>query len=313
MKIAFVWKWWSGKSTISSLFTKHLLEKNIDLIWIDADINLNFFWEIWINLDKNKALSNDDNKKLILEYLKWDNKLIENIWKFFKTTPPWKGSRLFTIKWNEILENISEKYKSWYFMFVGSYGTEWLWNACFHKYLSVLQNILTHTKLENDELMIVDMVAGTDSFGSSLYALFDLIFLVVEASPESISVANDFISLADYAWVRDKVRIIANKVEDEEDLSYIKDNLNLEIFESFEYSKDLKKSRQKGNPISLENFNKIDLNKLENMHKLKDKIEIDENKKLKIIHKLHEEFCEQEWIQNLFWDMKWQIDKNFKL
>jgi CO dehydrogenase maturation factor len=53
MKIAFVGKWGSGKTTITAYFIKYLLNKKLSVLWFDADINVGLAEAIGINIKKN--------------------------------------------------------------------------------------------------------------------------------------------------------------------------------------------------------------------------------------------------------------------
>lgn len=311
MKIAFVWKWGSWKSTMSSLFIQYLISEKVKFIWIDADINISLLPDLWIEIDKSKALSNPNNVRLIRNYLIWNNSSIWWVNYFVKTTPPWVWSNIFTIKNLDVLKEFLNKIWTGYIWHVWTYDWDWIWKSCYHNNLAILENILSHTYLENNEYVIVDMVAWTDSFSNSLHAQFDLIFLVVDPYPESLSVANNFINLSKEAGSFETIRIIWNKIEDEDDLKYIDNNLKLPLFSYFPYSRKLKKSRQLWRNISLDDLWDDELMNLYAIYSLRNNIKVDYNWKLELLHNLHRIYCSQDYIKRRLWDISNQIDKNF--
>ena len=97
MKIAFVDKGGSGKSTISGLFVRHLVDTNQKILAIDADINQYFASMLGTEFDPSKALSLDSNERTIRTHLIGNNSRIASAKKMIKTTPPGSGSNLVTI------------------------------------------------------------------------------------------------------------------------------------------------------------------------------------------------------------------------
>ncbi|UFX82919.1 hypothetical protein [Candidatus Absconditicoccus praedator] len=226
MKIAFVGKGGSGKSTISSLFTKFLLDKDLPVLGFDADININYFQNMNLEAKGNLALSNTDNTYNIKKYLIGNNDKIQSPSHFVKTTPPSKGSSFLKINdENYIIKNYSQKIGSGYFFYVGKYESDGIGTSCYHNNLSIFENILSHTKLEKEQYLVADMSAGTDAFSNSLHAQFNKIILIVNPTQESIKVAKDFINLAKDAKTYDNVYVAINNYEDEEELEHIQDQI----------------------------------------------------------------------------------------
>ena len=91
MKIAFAGKGGSGKTTLSSLFIRHLAARGLPVIAIDADINQHLA----------EALGADGQPPAmgaylarIKEHLRGGNPRIPTAAAMVKTTPPGRGSRL---------------------------------------------------------------------------------------------------------------------------------------------------------------------------------------------------------------------------
>src|SRR5258708_21114142 len=90
VKIAFAGKGGSGKTTLSSMFTRHLAAQGLPVVAIDADINQHLA----------EALGASEPPPLgahlteIKEYLRGTNPRITSAASMVKTTPPGRGSRL---------------------------------------------------------------------------------------------------------------------------------------------------------------------------------------------------------------------------
>ena len=193
MKIAFVGKGGSGKTTLSGLFIQYLRLNKRNLLAIDADINMHLAPLIGYGhmVDTELHISNPGNIRGIRTILKGSNSKIENIAHFRKSTPPGSGSYL--IQLNDPTDQVVSRYtigsSEARLMIVGSYGTEGIGVSCYHNNLAILENILSHLADEAG-VVVADMVAGTDSFASTLHAQFDLMVLSVEPTRRGIEVFN---------------------------------------------------------------------------------------------------------------------------
>ncbi|MBS8122457.1 nucleotide-binding protein [Candidatus Vampirococcus lugosii] len=256
MKIAFVGKGGSGKSTISSLFTKYLLDQNLAVLGFDADINVNYLQNIKINAKEYLAISKSNNSEKIKSFLIGNNKKIESINHFIKTTPPGQGSKYLEYdKNNFIIQNFGQKLGSGYFFYVGKYESNGIGTSCYHNNLSIFENILSHTKLKENEYLVSDMSAGTDAFSNTLHAQFNKIILIVNPSQESIKVAKDFLQLGKDAKTEKNIYLAINNYEDQYEIDFIEKNLGKKVDIYFEKNKIIKQKSLFGQEISLQDTN----------------------------------------------------------
>lgn len=314
MRIAFVGKGGSGKSTVSALFTNYLQNKNLKNLVIDADLNIHIPHLLNISYDKSKALSLNENVGIIRKYLKGSNERISDISEMYKTTPPARGSQLIEIdEDNEILSSFSEKFdENSYFMFVGTYESGEIGRSCYHTNLSIFENILSHLKLTQDEWVVTDMVAGIDAFSNTLHAQFDAIVLVVEPSLESIEVFNQYREMLQVSGNYDDLLIVANKIEDDEDLTFIQDNVDAEkLIGHFEVNTNIKKARQRGKKITLDLLTKKGMSTLDAIFKSSLSLQKSPDELLKRLHKLHLKYIDQDYVKLAVGDISNQIDAEF--
>jgi CO dehydrogenase maturation factor len=98
MKIAFVGKGGSGKTTLSSLFIRHLAATRVPVVAIDADINQHLGPALGLDEDEAAALpALGAHLPEIKEYLRGANPRITSAETMIKTTPPGHGSRLLRL------------------------------------------------------------------------------------------------------------------------------------------------------------------------------------------------------------------------
>ena len=320
MRVAFVGKGGSGKSTVSSVFIRYLQKQSVPQIIIDADINMHLNLLLQVHHDRAKCISLDSNASKLREFLRGNNEHITSSNLYVKTTPPGKGSNfLINESQNYILKEFSTQLNSnTYFLEVGTYESEGIGTSCYHGNLSVLENVLTHSLDDEKSFVIVDMVAGTDAFSNSLHMLFDAIVFVLEPTPESIAVYKKYVELSKSAGVENYLYCLLNKVEDEEDIEFVKSQ-GIEVDWVLSYSKSLRKYSQH---IMSENSHKEDNTKPielpEEIHKvageisnhIKGKVK-DRDKMLQQIHELHVKYIAQDYIIKTMGDLSGQIDTEF--
>ena len=98
MKIAFVGKGGSGKTTLSSLFVRRLVEQRLPTLAIDADINQHLAAALGASDEEAAALPTlSAHLPLIKDHLRGTNPRISSPDAMIKTTPPGTGSRLLGV------------------------------------------------------------------------------------------------------------------------------------------------------------------------------------------------------------------------
>jgi CO dehydrogenase maturation factor len=91
MKIAFAGKGGSGKTTLASLFVRHLAAQGLPVVAVDADINQHLAEALGVTAAPPAMGA---HLPQIKEYLRGTNPRISSAAAMVKTTPPGRGSRL---------------------------------------------------------------------------------------------------------------------------------------------------------------------------------------------------------------------------
>lgn len=223
MKIAFVGKGGSGKTTLASTTARYVATNGLPVLAIDADINQHLGQSLGFDAAKLKnipAMGLEMNK--IKEYLVGTNTYIGSAGDMIKTTPPGTGSRLLTIdEQNPVYDYFVREHDGVRFIAVGPFTEEDLGVKCYHSKTGSVELLLNHLIDKKGEYVVVDMTAGADSFASGLFTRFDVTFLVVEPTVKSVSVYEQYKRYAKQYNVH--IKVIANKVEDEGDIAFVRD------------------------------------------------------------------------------------------
>ena len=225
MKIAFVGKGGSGKTTLSSLFVAYLAEAGAPVLAIDADINQHL--AVALGATEEQALAwptLGDNMALIKEYLRGDNPRITDAAEMIKTTPPGRGSRLVTpFEDNPVTDACFRQLGDVRLGVTGQFDEDDLGVSCYHSKVGAAELLLNHMVDGDGEYVVMDMTAGADAFASGLFTRFDVTFLVCEPTVRSVGVYKQY---ADYA--RDfgvRLVVVGNKVTDEDDVAFLRTQL----------------------------------------------------------------------------------------
>ncbi len=262
MKIAFVGKGGSGKTTLTALTARHLALQNKTVLAIDADINQHLATTLGMNEEDAKdipALGLEIDK--IKHYLKGDNQLIAHSHQIIKTTPPGKGSRLLKLnERNEIWSYFMKNINGINILATGPFDENDIGVKCYHSKTGAVELILNHLVDKEDEYVLVDMTAGADSFSSGLFTRFDITFIVVEPTLKSISVYKQYKQSSEGYGV--KIAAIGNKINSESDLKFLKDSVGDDLIttiSSSEFVKSLEKGERKDfNTLEKENIVSLD-------------------------------------------------------
>jgi CO dehydrogenase maturation factor len=265
MRIAFCGKGGSGKTTVASLFTRHLLENGRSVIAIDADINQTLGTALALPDAAVAALPALGSETIFLkDHVRGSNPLLPSADLVMKTTPPGPGSRMVTPSAGDpVFQHYAYIDKDLTFLKVGGFDSGDIGTQCFHAKTGAVELLLNHLQDGVDDTVVVDMTAGADAFASGLFTRFDLTVLMVEPTLQSVSAYRQYVDYArDYG-----LRIIAagNKVDDAADLDFLNRELGDALLGVFMQSRFVKQ-RDKGiqQPIAaLEPENAMMLAKLD--------------------------------------------------
>lgn len=315
MRIAFVGKGGSGKSTLSAVFGLYLEKYSLKkTLLIDADLNIHIP-ELVIGdyIKPEKFLSNKGNKQKIFSWLIGNDSNLK-LSELKKTTTPTTSSNLITsesIK-SSPLESLSLSRGKIDILAVGTYENNDIGASCYHNSLAVLETILNFTD-DKDLNVVVDMVAGIDSFAGTMHAQFDITVLIVEPTKRSIEVFEQYLPLAKEAGVADGLFVIANKIQTKEDEDFIKRNIPedklLGFFESDPYIRQLDKT---GAIMNIDNINSNNLNLIERIYLKYSTMPDNRNNRLQAIRNLHNKYVSQAYVIRANGDLRNQIDGSFK-
>ncbi|MBE3010533.1 ATP-binding protein [Microbispora sp. NEAU-D428] len=252
MRVAFVGKGGSGKTTLSSLFARYATRRG-PVVAIDADINqhLGLALGLAARADSDAAEHPAPLGAMLTEikdYLRGDNPLIRDAASMVKTTPPGRGSRLVRLG-DPFFPSCSVEGVS--LMVTGPFEEDDLGVACYHSKLGAVELYLNHLVDGPGEYVVVDMTAGADSFASGLFTRFDLTFLVAEPTRQGVSVYRQY---RDHAAGFDvEIAVVGNKVHSPEDIDFLREHVGDNLLTWFGHSPAIRGMEQ-GRPFTLDDL-----------------------------------------------------------
>jgi CO dehydrogenase maturation factor len=317
MKIAFVGKGGSGKSTLTSLFVRYLQQQDeATVLAIDADINMNLAGLLGTKVPEKTHLSCPEVADAIRRHLKGTNPRVSEISKFLPTTPPGRGSNMICAANDPVLlpyaATVSQK-PLINLLTVGTYEPEGIGQSCYHSNLFVAENLLSHTKDDRGFHIVCDMVAGTDAFAYSLHLQFDAIALIAEPTPESIEVCNHYLDLARESGIDSLVNIVGNKVADREDEDFIRRRLGREPLAIVPVMSALKRARQHGEPVTAEILTPDLERTMRIIEQRALSPAVEPAQRMTMLHELHRKLNAKQWVRLAYGDVAGQIDPQFHL
>lgn len=263
MRVAFVGKGGSGKTTLSALFARHLARSGAPVVAMDGDINQHLAYALGLDEDEVFAappLSARTGE--IKDYLRGTNPRIPSREAMVKTTPPGRGSRLLRLLGDdEIHSRHVQRVGEVSLMVTGAFDESDLGVACYHSKLGAVELYLNHLVDGPGEYVVVDMTAGADAFASGLFTRFDMTFLVVEPTRKSVSVYRQYRDHAAEFGI--PVAVVGNKVTGADDLDFLRRHVGDDLLAHCEQSAFVRAQEQGRDQGELEPANAEALQRLQ--------------------------------------------------
>ena len=240
MRVAFLGKGGSGKSTMAAAFTKHV-GKTQSVVAIDADVNQHL--GSLLNIENGKSMG--DTFCSIQQYVlgaRTDLAASEVV----GTLPPSKHSRFITVNLDDpfIREHAVTK-GNVSMLQVGTYEGKDVGKTCYHTKLASLELFMHHLLDRKNDMVIVDSTAGIDILGTSLHMAYDVLVFVVEPTQKSVAVYNDFMQ----RYTGDsRVVVIGNKVMDGDE-AYLREQIGDSLVGIIPHSKSVRQYEQGRTPF----------------------------------------------------------------
>ncbi|GIH26938.1 ATP-binding protein [Acrocarpospora phusangensis] len=230
MRVAFVGKGGSGKTTMSSLFARYATTGG-PVVAIDADINQHLGLALGVETTPPPMGARLTDIK---DYLRGDNPLIPSAAAMVKTTPPGRGSRRPGVGDAFFLDNFGVRDGGLHLMATGPFDADDLGVACYHSKIGAVELYLNHLVDGPREYVVVDMTAGADSFASGLFTRFDLTFLVAEPTRQGIRVYEQY---REYSAGFDvPLAVVGNKVQSPGDVAFLRDHVGDALLTTMSHS-----------------------------------------------------------------------------
>lgn len=247
MKVAFVGKGGSGKTTLSSLLVRYLAGQGLPVVAVDADINQHLADALGA-AGQPPALGG--HLPQIKEYLRGDNPRIGSAAEMVKTTPPGRGSRLLRPGGPDPVHDLGTQTPCGALLLAtGPFSDQDLGVACYHSKTGAVELYLNHLADGPGEYIVVDCTAGAESFASGMFTRFDLTILVAEPTRKGIGVYEQW---RQYAAGFDVALVVAgNKVQSPSDTEFLRGHAGEHLLTWFGHEPAIRAMEQ-GRPFAMD-------------------------------------------------------------
>jgi CO dehydrogenase maturation factor len=220
MRIAFVGKGGSGKTTLASAFIRYMAEHR-PILAIDADVNVHLRSTLGFAHTRDVGHSYSE----IANYVAGQRTDLGNT-TMVATTPPSLQSRFIRFNENdEFITTYTSKKGNIRLLSIGTYRDSDVGHTCYHGKLNTLELIYHHLLDHDEDIVVADATAGIDNLGTSLFFAYDVNIFVVEPTRKSIEVFLEFEKVSKGYGIH--TMVVANKIENG-DLEFIEQYIGRE-------------------------------------------------------------------------------------
>jgi CO dehydrogenase maturation factor len=204
MKLAVTGKGGVGKTTIAALLARAVSHRGNRVIAIDADPDANLAASLG-HADPDGIAPLSSHKDLINERVGTG------------------GVIRLNPRVDDLLDTIAVDIDGIRLMVLGTIPRGG--GGCFCSPSALLKALMLHVLAQPDEWVILDMEAGLEHLGRGSSGGIDSLLIVVEPSQRSIETAKRIRTLAGDIGIT-RILVVANKVEKDADVQYIRDALS---------------------------------------------------------------------------------------
>jgi len=225
VKIAIGGKGGVGKTTVCAVWAQLFADDGLDVLAIDADPNTNLGLAFGLGANENPEPL-ISMKELIQQRTGVGPDVVG---AYFKLNP--EVSDLPEKYWVEV--GNARNGRGVKLLVLG--GITQAGSGCACPEGAFLKALLTHTILQRDEIVLVDLAAGVEFLGRASVQGIDALVVVVEPGTRSIETANNIARMASRLGIR-YVAAVVNKTTDENQAQHIKKRLTMPVLAGIKYS-----------------------------------------------------------------------------
>jgi len=227
MKIAVTGKGGVGKTTITAGLALTIKEKGRQVITIDCDPDMNLGLSLGFS-DYDKITPISQMKELIAERTEVES--LDKPTTFFKLNP----------KVDDIPERFAAQHNGIKLLIMGKVNKAG--GGCMCPENTFIKSLLNHLIINEDQVVILDMVAGTEHLGRATAREVDAFLVVVEPTAMGVSTASRIKRLSSELGIK-KIFFVGNKISSESDKDFLKKELESDFIGFISYSKTLEEAR----------------------------------------------------------------------
>lgn len=230
MKIAVTGKGGVGKTTFSSILARLYAEEGKSVLAADVDPDANLGLALGFTEEEVESITPISEMKNLVQ----ERTNASPDGRFFKINP----------KVDDIPDKYAKTCNGVKLLVLGTVDTAGAGCVCPEHV--ILKRLISHLVLHSDDVVIMDMEAGLEHLGRGTAQDMEQFVVVIEPGARSIQTYKNVKRLATQLGIK-HVRVVANKVRNEEDEAYIRERIPEEDLLGFmHYNQDVIDADRKG-------------------------------------------------------------------
>lgn len=210
MKIAVTGKGGVGKTTVASILARLYADEGHNVLAADVDPDANLGLALGFSMEELNAITPISKMKNLAN--ERTGAVDEGMGKFFKINP----------KVDDIPDMFAKEKNGVKLLVLGTVDVAG--GGCVCPEHVIIKRIISHLVLQREDVVIMDMEAGLEHLGRGTTSFMDRFIVVVEPGARSLQTFLNVKRLA-YELGVNKVEAVANKVKNEADEKFIRDNI----------------------------------------------------------------------------------------